>query len=501
MLIEKSILWEQPISYVMTGSTSTGINMLQSGAFAPRSNPLAKICNTINLTFGNASYTLSLGDIASALEHYTTGDAHKFNSDIGIPMLDQYQLYDSGFGSNRNPLQLYSSGMNTVVHRGACELSALQNTPTGASFTILYRAYLPISPLSDQIKRAGGGYALSHLDNLNIDINLVSNIFTRTLSFMQNRNGDVLTITSGTATIGQPIFRFVQLSDQLGTIPPAIHYPLKSIERYNTDFSIAFGARQPVSSPVIQTSRWPSSMLVYARPTNAVMMATSGAFVSDAFACLREITVLVDGQTLLSNSDVSNHYKIASENGLVDNFVQYKASPVLSECSSANGSYVAPASAPLKLEFNKDICLSGVRVYPGQTFKTNIQVNATFLNVNPNITSYSLYIVFLYNDILTLYDNNLALINNAPLSSADVMNSHKLNETVHYDVMRDTNLSGGGLLDCGRAIMSSHKLIPMLKHVYGKCTGSGGSHGGSMSGGAMAHKSRLHHGMKHPLLH
>jgi len=496
MLIEKMILWEQPVSVAIVGSTSTGINILQTGAQAPRSHALAKACNTINLQFGNASYTYNASDVISAFERYNLSDCTKYNSDIDLSMLDQYQSYDSGFGSNRSPLQLYSSGMNAIMHRGSQPLTNIVNSPTAASFDTVFRCYLPVAPLNDQIQRNGGGFALSHLDNLNIDINFVSNLFSRMFSFCRVRNGDTLTITNGSVVIGQPVFRFVQLSDQMAQIPPVLTYPLNTVERYNTDFTFS-SALQSVASPVIQTSRFPHSMYVFARPTNSVLLsgygAVSGAQVPDAFCGLNSINVTMDGQVLASNADVSALYKLSSENGLVDSFIQYSAQPLLVECSSANGTYAYGAGSVTKFVFNKDICLQGKVIAPGMNYKTNLQVNAVFSRTNPSITNWSLYIVLCYSDILQLYGQNNALINNAPISETDVSMASKANPNVHYDVLREKNISGGaGLLETGHSLFCSRKVLPYLRMLERKMSG-GAPSGGAYSGGAIASRAKMSH--------
>ena len=237
-------------------------------------------------------------------------------------------------------------------------------------------------------------------------------------------------------------------------------------------------------------------MYVFARPTNAVLLSgegtLAGAQVPDCFAGLYSINVTMDGQVLASNADISALYKISSENGLVDSFIQYSAQNVLVECSSANGTYARTAGSVTKLVFNKDICLQGKAIAPGMNYKTNLQVNATFQQVNPSINNWSFYIVLCYSDVLQLYGQNNALINNSPISEIDVSMSHKANPNVHYDVMREKNISGGaGLLEHGHSLMDSRRVMPHLRRMTHH---SGGApSGGAISGGAVAHRSKMHH--------
>jgi hypothetical protein len=236
-------------------------------------------------------------------------------------------------------------------------------------------------------------------------------------------------------------------------------------------------------------------MYVFARPANSVLLsgegALAGAQVPDAFASLNSLNVTMDGQVLASNADVSALYKMSSENGLVDSFIQYSGQNLLTECSSANGTYARTAGSVTKLVFNKDICLQGKAIAPGMNYKTNLQVNAIFNQVNPAITSYSFYIILCYSDVLQLYGQNNALINNAPISEIDVSMATKANPNVHYDVLREKNISGGAnLLDQGHSLMDSRRVMPFLRRMM---SSGGAPSGGAYSGGAMASRAKMSH--------
>ena len=75
--------------------------------------------------------------------------------------------------------------------------------------------------------------------------------------------------------------------------------------------------------------------------------------------------------------------------------------------------------------------------------------------------------VCVYDDILQLYGDNNANINYAPINQADVVNAHKQNESIHYDVLRNHNLTGAGILS-GLTNLLSHgkKLYPMVHGAY-----------------------------------
>ena len=484
MVIDRNILWEQPISVSVVATTNVaGGRVLQDGCFSLRSHALSKAVNTLNIQYGNVSYAFNSSDVISALERYNSYDCTKYNTDIAESYLDQSQNYDDFLGSNRNPLNLFSSGIGAQSHRGASNISNIVNpvmavagTAYTATFQMTLRTMLTSSPLLDQILKHGTGFGLSHLNNLNIDITLVPQLGARMFSFMRNRNSDTLSISSVNVTINQPLFRFIQISAYSGSIPPVLTYGLNTLERYPTDFTFDNQTRQ-VSSQVIQLSRIPQYLMFYARPTNNVLQQGNGTLhgsqIPDAFATLVSATIDFDGETLLSNADVSMFYKMASENQLVDSFVQYSGAPVLKSVSgSANGTFIYPIGSVSKLLFNKDISLKKADLAPGTNYRTNIQVNARFTNptfgLPENITNnYTFYLVCVYDDILQLYGDNNANINYAPISQADVVNANKQNENIHYDVLRNHNLTGAGILS-GLTNLLTHgkKLYPMIHGAY-----------------------------------
>lgn len=517
MVIDRNILWEQPISVVITGSTTVGGRLIQDGCFAVRSHPLAKITNTINVQYGNVSYAFNSSDVISALERYNSYDCQKYNTDIAPSYLDQSQSYDDFVGSNRNPLNLFSAGSGSQYHRGSQALENLvnpilaANVVGSASFTMTLRQMLLTSPLLDQILKHGTGYGLTHLNNLNIDLTLVPALGSRLFSMVKNFNGNTFNISNIAVQINNPLFRFIQVSPHFDVIPPVLTYGLNTLERYPTDFVFGSGSPQQVSSQVIQISRIPHYLMFFARPTNNVLQQGEGVFngcqVPDAFATLVSATIDFDGETLMSNADNSMFYKMSSENQLVDSYPQFAGhSLIKSFNNSSSGEIINPIGSVCKLVFNKDISLKKASLASGTNYRTNIQVNATFKNQNfgtgRNITNhYTFYLICVYDDILQLYGDNNGQIGYAPLSEADVLNTNKQNASIHYDVLRNHNLTGAGMLS-GLSNLLSHgkKLYPM---IHGSNTMAKNalknymkSHPeldgfGSSSGGAMASHRRM----------
>jgi hypothetical protein len=67
----------------------------------------------------------------------------------------------------------------------------------------------------------------------------------------------------------------------------------------------------------------------------------------------------------------------------------------------------------------------------------------------------------------------------------------KANPNVHYDVLREKNISGGAnLLDQGHSLMDSRRVLPHLRRMM---SSGGAPSGGAYSGGALASRAKMSH--------
>jgi len=519
-VIDRNIILDLPLDVAITGTTSTGKNILLDNCWAVRSNALGKMIQTINIQYGNSSYAFSSSDVMSMLEHYNAMAPMKYKEDFQPQMLDASQTYDVLFGSPRNPLNLYSEGTDTQWHRGAQPIwqtgggsqynpGTIVNTSTNANFSMLLSSLVLSSPLLDKLTHGGSSYGLSHLNNLNIDITFVPNLANRLLSFMRDRQGDVLSITNINITVNKPVFRYIQISDK-EPIPRLLSYSLNTIERYPSDVVLSQGVLTQVNSQVIQLSRIPNYAMVAVRPSNQVYNAGNGAGVAgcqipDAFCAIQSINVLFDGQTLFANSDPSQLYKIAVESGCVDNFPQWAGYSMPLTFNSGAPTFVQGAGSVLKLVFGRDVSLLKENLASGVNYRTNLQINMNVVNLSPLTQNFTYYMVLCYDDIIQIFDDNNANICSAPLSQNDVLSAEENSARVSYDSLRDHNLTGGkGFLSGLSNVLShGHKNFDTIKKMYnsplGQCVSAGvgavlKGRGGAM-GGKMASKGAMKNSM------
>lgn len=536
-VVDRNVIWEQPLDVEVIGSTSTGANILIENTWGFRSQPLSKILNTIQINYGNNSYTFNCADIISMLERYNSFNPDKYVEDLTLSQLDNCQDYSDLYGANRNPLSMYSEGKDNEYGRCSQPIwgvgsdpnnpKPVENTPTSAKFSTVLRTCLISSPLLDKFRKGGASFGLAHLTNIDIQMTFVSNLGARLLSFMRDRGGDILTITAINITIQKPKFRFVQVSDK-ETIPPVLSYNLNTLQRFPIDCNLPRGVQTQVNSQVIQLDRIPNYLMIGARPSNNVWLSNNyvdslgntwnGSQMPDAFAQITNLNIQLDGQDLLSNADVSQLYKMAVQNNLVDNFIQFAGVPV-PKAFTGKPQFLAPSGSVLKLRFGEDLSLyTAPNLAPGVAYKTNLTVNATFVNQCPFTDNFTFYLVLCYDDILQLTGSNDSRLTSAPLSQADVANARNENIRVHYDVLRNHNLAGAGFLSgLSNIIQTGKKALPILKDIFNSPVGQFARDqikkkafeynptvgnvlkqtGFGMSGGAVAHKSHMRKSLFH----
>ena len=473
MIIDRNLILDMPINVEVIGTTSTGQNILLDGCWAFRSNPVAKAINVMNVQYGNSSYAFNSADCVSALEHYQLFPKDKYTSDFQPLMLDAYCEYDQGYGAIRNPLNLYSSNSDNVMSRGTQPIwgvganpyspqlgTPVVNTPTRAYFQTNLQSCLLASPLLDKLANHGpASYGLSKLNNLTIDLTLVSNLGARLLSFMKNRGADVLTITAINVTVLQPVFRFVQVHDVL-SLPPVISYNLNTIERYFTDAVLPLGVPTQIDSQVIQISRIPAYAMVVARPNNNILNGGTatyhGSQIADSFASIVRISCDFNGRTLLTNSDPSQLYKIAVQNSCVDSYQQFSGIPLVGTYNGGAPSYIVPTGTVLKLKFNSDLNLEEPGLCTGVNFRSNLQFHTTFINNNTITNNFTMLLILCYDDIIQFYNSNNTFISSSPIEISDVLHARE-NHTVHSDVLKNHNYAGTGMLSGMSSLVSSGK--------------------------------------------
>jgi hypothetical protein len=109
----------------------------------------------------------------------------------------------------------------------------------------------------------------------------------------------------------------------------------------------------------------------------------------------------------------------------------------------------------VKLAFGRDISLLKENLATGVNYRTNLQVLANFQNVNKVVKDWTFYVVLCYDDVIQIFDDNNANICSAPLTQNDVLSASP-DGRMHYDALRDHNLTGGRGKLSGLSHLVSH---------------------------------------------
>lgn len=297
----------------------------------------------------------------SMCERYNNYNYDKFINGYGLSYLDQTQDYSDLLGGPKNPLALFSGGMDIIEPRGSWPCTIISNTPTTAVVSTVLRMLIPISPLVDKLRRDGSPVTgLSHLSNISFNETFYANAGVRAMSFADTLStGASLALSNIGVAIGQPTFSFVQIKCRNESIPRYLSYPLISQERYVFEKTLPLRTPTVINVASFNLTRVPHTMLLACRPSNAALLnsGASGAFIPDAFAQLSNLTVQYDGQTLFGQSIPENLYAMSVQNGSSDTWTQWSGLPVLKTNGvypATVGQYIYPSSSVLKLEFGKD---------------------------------------------------------------------------------------------------------------------------------------------------
>ena len=148
-----------PITVAFTGNAGAGKTLFASSygvTDAPRWMPINNITGTLTATINNNTVTTSLNEYLSAFIRYNN-EIPNFDREFSTTpsMLDQFQVYDDGIGSARNPLANYLDN-SAQCPRGGFPVVVNSDTQFAANVTFYSIEPLLISPFYYSIHQAAG---------------------------------------------------------------------------------------------------------------------------------------------------------------------------------------------------------------------------------------------------------------------------------------------------------------------------------------------------------
>lgn len=464
-ITDRVFILEQKMRISVVGeSLGAGNPYLTSNANirgALRSFPLTKWMNSLTVTIGNSATTIQIGDMISALERY--GLNNKFLNYSLCPIYPdnstQYrdELADGVAIVVSNPLATYIDTVDDIIPRGAFPLKIVYNDDNRVDFDVVLYEPIFASPLLQSLVDRKQG--LSHLSQIQVQINWGN----PQRLWSTNDTQAVVSILTAEAPFSSALHVVQYIPGLLDLKAPAIQtLAWNELDRFTIQMGpVPALSSTSISSNVVQLSRIPQELYVYARPNNSMYNGTpwnpvanfqNGSSIPDRFLSMNSCVVNFNGQTFLSNAEPIDLYRISRANGCNMPWIQWAGKGLLdyrrtNDPNVQLGNVDIPLSGSvLCLKFGKDIPLTNASWAPGTSMKANLQVTANFTNQetedNDGILSYDLYMIVVYEGSMSFYGSNTTSQTVACLNETDVLDAIKENNRVHYDVIHDDALGG-----------------------------------------------------------
>ena len=417
-------------------------------------------------------------------------------------------------------MNLYSGNQGSQLGRCAYDINVVANTPTSATLDITFRLALFCGVLLQDVYTNGGEHGLSHIDTMNITLQL-QNLNTRLLSFARQTNNGVLNISNiavlfGTnqQSIPPPTLQFstYNIISSYFNLPAVVNYPLPYLDRYSIIAGLPRGSTATLSTPVITLNQVPAYCLlsvVYPESLyqSQAIDAGNGVVVhatqlTDAFCPISNINANVNSVNQLNNSTVETLWKMSVQNGCPKTFVEFSGLPIIKSLVGVGGTtYLYPSASPVKLNFDSDLIVkspSSTTLSPGTNFKFNFSMTFQTTNTLPYSDQVAVYLVFVYPSVLSVSGVNNSSITNAPLSVEDNHYIAKEQPTGHRSSLNSHDLVGYGLFGKSHKVVSHPRMMNKFRkhrmlrqHMKDLMPAMASASGGASTGGAR-HRARSH---------
>lgn len=400
-------------------------NVVDLGVYdAPRYLPTQQTTSSMSATINNANVNLIPYQLVGALACCNLSDMNLGRDYSLAPSHpDEYQNYSDVYtipnlmGTVSDPLQSLGESTTAIPNRGgwAVQLIGTNNVGTGNSGTIHLR-FSSTEPLFVS--------PFSTVD----DANALIGVQTLTLAFQQNLNTgrtvwshsdsvDASTITSMVTTLYAPpeVQTTFITPSPLYKVPHSIVYNYSNVDIYTTDTVVAInsGADFQISTNNVQLNTIPKRILFYARQSDSTTNYTS----TDTFAWLKQLNISFDNVTgLFSGASPEQLYMSAREEGYNKSYTQW---------SQTTGSVMI-------LDLARNMALQNSSDSPGLQASKQLQINATFNNINQfKNLAFTVFVVVISDGLITI-EGNTTLQQNSVLTREDILSAHKGTQMTSY---------------------------------------------------------------------
>lgn len=439
--VSRKLYLQVPITFTMTGTAPIGQFLLQPQNDAIRSYPLSSVMTSLIVTINTQAVSINMADVIQPLLRYNNYQKEReFEYSISPAMMDQFQTYEEGVGTIRNPLGAY--GDCYEMARGAYPYTVINNAvglgpgvPVTSTVSMLLTEPIFLSPFMFGCGDQNAFIGIQTFD-FNFNFGNLGNMWCHS-----NAGGSTLTSVTGHFT-SNPLLLFTYLTPKiLKPILPRYVYSYYEIQRYPTTFtSVLSNQTVNIQSQNIQLNSIPNRMYLWVRRNNNDQTFNT----TDTFFRINSVQVNFENQTnLLASATELDLYNISKSNGCSLTWEQWHGTTNTFNNTSATGTTISTTGSVLCLQFGKDIGLNQLQA-PGKLGSFQLQVNIGVTNVNQASPINAVFYIATISEGTFTIENNRSYTQIGVITDKDILDS-KQSPYVDYNMLK--NVYGGDFLD------------------------------------------------------
>lgn len=499
--IARLVLQRYVYDVTITGTNAGASPLLVPGFFGPRAMPITQTLSAQTVTIGDQAFTQNtMNEYWPALMWYGRNyHRQRFGQYSMAPsMLDQFQTYTEGAGTNRNPLATYGTNAFEQTRGSFLGMEVISNVAGGTQSVLRITSVEPVF-ISPFAFGHGSNYMSAFINAATMTYTAQFSNLARVMSLQQNQGAPgVINITNVSVSVAA-----MQLLVNYLTPDPLVRIPRNLVTSWSpiTPMPVSYGV--PVAPGEVVTINFSSSQLtavprrIYAfagRPQASKTAFTTDCYMSfpivnAAGSVCYPLNLTWNNNQYLANATAQDLYNISVKNGITSSFTQF-------------GKHVGSI---LCLDFGTDIGLKADEA-PGLTGPYQLSLNCQYQNTGADTFIPTMWVIVVYDGMFSIVDGT-PLANRAPLGTKDVLNAAtRVPENFTYE--KQTDVFGGGLWDeVKRVALKTHDFVKKNKLIskglqragnpYGTATVAkllGYGSGGGRSGGRVAPRRRARGG-------
>jgi hypothetical protein len=412
--ISRIVFKKVTFNITVTGTNTSGGTLLNAGYIGPRAMPLTCVTQSEQITINNDTITQApVQQYWRALLRYRNDYENRFGAmSLAPSMLDQFQDYEQGVNTVRNPLASYGDSSFENTRGGYAGFTIAPQTPGNTTATITLTTYEPIliSPFCFGNK---GNYYSAFAGIQNMSYNATLGNLSRVISMVQGQGAP-----PGQITLNEPVVNVAEASlffnyltpDPINPPPRNMETSYFSVVSYPTRSSVPVEPNQTTSITMqsIQVTSIPKRIYVYAKRDDSV----ENSLTSDSYLSLLDtanpITLTWNNNQFLSTASCQDLYNISVKNG----------------CNMSYSQFTKETGSVLALDFGTDIGLMSNQC-AGTIGNYQLSLTAQFKNTSTYQVIPTLYVVVVYEGVFNINDGACSHMIGV-LSPDDVLNAEVL---------------------------------------------------------------------------